>query len=151
MSHQTGKAYCVVISVLLSASDAQGAKQPRGEKLPSHPQVRIARAGANAEPGAARSRRAELKMRGAQERAIGFGFDTPERSPDCGASPEPGHGWTAEGSGGVGPESEMRTDLCAPRRGDHRPAGCGMNGHRLSGPTFLFRPVSGKERWEITF
>jgi hypothetical protein len=134
MSHQTGKAYCVVISVLLSASDAQGAKQPRGEKLPSHPQVRIARAGANAEPGAARSRRAELKMRGAQERAIGFGFDTPERSPDCGASPEPGHGWPAEGSGGVEPESEMQIDFSAPRSEGYRPAGCGCARKSLCEP-----------------
>jgi hypothetical protein len=85
-----------------------------------------------------------VKMGGAQERAIGFGSGTPERSPDCGAPPEPGHGWPAEGSGGGGPETEMQADFSAPRSGDHRPAGCGMTRlHELFGPTFL------KERWEI--
>jgi hypothetical protein len=75
---------CIQYYVKSPARDAQGAKRPRGEKLPSPPQIRIARDEANAETGAARSR--IVRDRGTEQQSP-FGIDTPERSPDCEASP----------------------------------------------------------------
>jgi hypothetical protein len=142
MAYQTGKAYCICITLPAPAMRCGGCEAAPRRETPLSSSNSDREGRSEAEPGAARSRRAELRMRGAQERAIGFGSGIPERSPDCGASPEPGHGWPAEGSGGAGPETEMRTNFSAPRSGGYCPAGCGMNRlHELFGPTFL------KERW----
>jgi hypothetical protein len=118
--------------------DAEGAKQPRGGKLPSPHNIQIARAVANAEPGAARSR--IVRERGTEQQSP-FGIDTPERSPDCEASPGAATWMSRRPGAGVSSQNGDGEALSVAVKPDD--VGCGMNGlHELFGPTFL------KERWE---